>query len=84
VASTGAGIAALDAEQQGLASGILATAAQLGTALGLATIVPLAAARADALGAGAAAAATLIASRRQSVSSSSSAAGASSASICAR
>jgi MFS family permease len=55
VASTGAGIAALDAEQQGLASGILATAAQLGTALGLATIVPLAAARADALGDGAAA-----------------------------
>jgi hypothetical protein len=55
VASTARGTAAADAADQGLASGLLATAAQLGTALGLATIVPLASARTEALGGGAAA-----------------------------
>jgi MFS family permease len=55
VASTAAGTAALASHDQGLASGILATAAHLGAALGLALIVPLAAARAQALGGTAAA-----------------------------
>jgi MFS family permease len=51
VASTMRGTAALASEDQGLASGLLGTSAQLGTALGLAVIVPIAAARTDALGA---------------------------------
>jgi MFS family permease len=42
VASTMRGTAALEQQDQGLASGLLATSAQLGTALGLAIIVPLA------------------------------------------
>jgi EmrB/QacA subfamily drug resistance transporter len=53
VASTSEGTAALAGEDQGLASGLLATAAQLGAALGLAVIVPLAAAYAHAHGGGA-------------------------------
>jgi MFS family permease len=52
VASTARGTAALEAADQGLASGLLNTSAQVGTALGLAIIVPLAAARTDALGGG--------------------------------
>lgn len=55
VASTARGTAALDGADQGLASGLLTTSAQVGTVLGLAIVVPLAAARADALGGGAAA-----------------------------
>jgi EmrB/QacA subfamily drug resistance transporter len=55
VASTLRGTAAVDAGRQGLASGLLATSAQVGTALGLATIVPLATARTEALGGDAAA-----------------------------
>jgi MFS family permease len=55
VASTARGTAALDAADQGLASGLLATSAQLGTALGLAVLVPLAAGRTRALGGGPAA-----------------------------
>jgi EmrB/QacA subfamily drug resistance transporter len=55
VASTARGTAALDAANQGLASGLLATSAQLGTALGLAIIVPIAAARTRAAGGGPAA-----------------------------
>jgi EmrB/QacA subfamily drug resistance transporter len=55
VASTARGTAAADRADQGLASGLLATTAQLGTALGLATVVPLASARTEALGGGAAA-----------------------------
>ena len=43
VASTSRGTAAAGAADQGLASGMLATSAQLGTALGFAVIVPLAA-----------------------------------------
>ena len=43
VASTARGTAAAGADDQGLASGLLATSAQLGTALGFAAIVPLAA-----------------------------------------
>jgi MFS family permease len=43
VASTALGTEALDAERQGVASGLIATSAQVGTALGLALIVPLAA-----------------------------------------
>jgi EmrB/QacA subfamily drug resistance transporter len=50
VASTALGTAALAPERQGLAAGLLGTAAQLGTVLGLATLVPLAAARAEATG----------------------------------
>jgi EmrB/QacA subfamily drug resistance transporter len=55
VASTARGTAALDGADQGLASGLLATSAQVGTVLGLAVVVPLAAARTEALGGGAAA-----------------------------
>jgi MFS family permease len=55
VASTGRGTAALDAADQGFASGLLATSAQTGTALGLAIIVPVAAAHTRALGGGPAA-----------------------------
>jgi MFS family permease len=55
VASTGRGTAALGAADQGFASGLLATSAQLGTALGLAILVPIAAAHTRALGGGAAA-----------------------------
>jgi MFS family permease len=50
VASTAAGTAALGAERRGLAAGLLGTAAQVGTVLGLATFIPLAAAWADAAG----------------------------------
>jgi MFS family permease len=52
VASTARGTAALEGADQGLASGLLATSAQLGTVLGLAVIVPLAAARTAALDGG--------------------------------
>ena len=38
--------------EQGLASGLLASSAQIGTVLGLAVVVPLAAARTGALGGG--------------------------------
>jgi MFS family permease len=55
VASTARGTEALDGARQGLASGLLATSAQVGTSLGLAVVVPVAAARADALGGGPAA-----------------------------
>jgi MFS family permease len=47
VASTSAGTEAIDARHQGVASGLLNTSAQVGTTLGLAVIVPLAAAHAD-------------------------------------
>jgi hypothetical protein len=49
VASTAAGTSAAG-EKQGLGSGLLNSAAQVGTALGLAVLVPLAAARAEVLG----------------------------------
>jgi len=55
VASTARGTAALDAADQGFASGLLATSAQLGTALGLAIVVPIASAHTRALGGGPAA-----------------------------
>ena len=48
VASTALGTEALDAARQGVASGLITTSAQIGTALGLAMIVPLAAVAADA------------------------------------
>jgi EmrB/QacA subfamily drug resistance transporter len=54
VASTARGTAALPGADQGLASGLLSTSAQVGTVLGLALIVPVAAARTAALGGGAA------------------------------
>jgi EmrB/QacA subfamily drug resistance transporter len=54
VASTTMGTAALGRDDQGMASGLLATCAQLGTSLGLAVIVPVAVARAQAAGGGAA------------------------------
>jgi len=50
VASTSRGTAAVDDEDQGLGSGLLAASAQIGTALGLAVAVPLATARTAALG----------------------------------
>ena len=53
VASTARGTEVLGAGEQGLASGLLATSAQIGTALGLAIVVPIAAARTDAIGGGA-------------------------------
>ncbi len=53
VASTAAGTSAVGADKQGLVSGLLNTAAQIGTVLGLALLVPLSAARADALTGGA-------------------------------
>jgi EmrB/QacA subfamily drug resistance transporter len=52
VASTARGTAALPSADQGLASGLLSTSAQVGTVLGLALIVPVASARTDALGGG--------------------------------
>jgi MFS family permease len=55
VASTARGTAALEAADQGLASGLLAASAQLGAAIGLAVLVPLAAGHTRALGGGPAA-----------------------------
>jgi EmrB/QacA subfamily drug resistance transporter len=52
VASTARGTDAVGGDDQGLASALLATSAQLGTALGLAIILPIAAARTRALGDG--------------------------------
>jgi MFS family permease len=49
VASTAAGTAALDAGDQGIASGVLNAAAQIGTVLGLSIFVPLAAAADDVM-----------------------------------
>jgi EmrB/QacA subfamily drug resistance transporter len=49
VASTACGTSAADDEKQGLASGLLNAAAQVGTALGLAVLIPLSAARTEAL-----------------------------------
>ena len=55
VASTGRGTRALGEADQGLASGLLTTSAQIGTVLGLAIVVPIAAARSAALPGGPAA-----------------------------
>src|SRR5919199_1789058 len=55
VASTARGTAALAGADQGVASGLLSTSAQLGTVLGLAVLTPVSAARTAALGPGAAA-----------------------------
>jgi MFS family permease len=52
VASTASGTAALSKTEQGIASGVLNAAAQVGTALGLAVLVSLAAAMTSALGPG--------------------------------
>ena len=49
VASTASGTAAADGGLQGLASGLLNSAAQIGTVLGLAILVPLSAARTQSL-----------------------------------
>jgi EmrB/QacA subfamily drug resistance transporter len=49
VASTTSGTAAADSTLQGLASGLLNSAAQIGTVLGLAVLIPLSAARSEAL-----------------------------------
>jgi EmrB/QacA subfamily drug resistance transporter len=49
VAATATGTAAVAADRQGLASGLLNTAAQLGTAIGIAALATVAAARAQAL-----------------------------------
>jgi MFS family permease len=50
VASTARGTAAMPAGDRGLASGLLSTSAQIGTVLGLAVLVPIAAARTAAAG----------------------------------
>jgi EmrB/QacA subfamily drug resistance transporter len=50
VASTARGTDALGEADQGLASALLTTSAQLGTAFGLAVVLPIAAARTEALG----------------------------------
>ena len=61
VASTAAGTAAAAGDVQGLASGLLNTAAQIGTALGIAALVTVAAARTSALtGSGSPTAAQLV------------------------
>jgi MFS family permease len=49
VASTASGTAAADGNMQGLASGLLNSAAQIGTVLGLAILIPLSAARTETL-----------------------------------
>jgi EmrB/QacA subfamily drug resistance transporter len=49
VASTASGTAAADGGLQGLASGLLNSAAQIGTVLGLAILIPLSAARTEVL-----------------------------------
>ncbi len=49
VASTASGTASADGGLQGLASGLLNSAAQIGTVLGLAVLIPLSAARSEAL-----------------------------------
>ena len=49
VASTTSGTAAAEGSLQGLASGLLNSAAQIGTVLGLAILVPLSAARTEIL-----------------------------------
>ena len=49
VASTASGTAAADGGLQGLASGLLNSAAQIGTVLGLAILIPLSAARTEEL-----------------------------------
>ncbi len=49
VASTASGASAIGKDMQGLASGLLNTSAQFGTALGLAVLIPLSAARTDLL-----------------------------------
>jgi EmrB/QacA subfamily drug resistance transporter len=49
VASTASGTAAADGGLQGLASGLLNSAAQIGTVLGLAILIPLSAARTETL-----------------------------------
>jgi MFS family permease len=55
VASTAAGTAGVDDRRRGVASGLVNTSAQVGTAIGLAVVVPIAAGRTAALGGGPAA-----------------------------
>ncbi len=55
VASTAAGTAPLDADRRGVGAGLLTSTAQIGTALGLAAVMPLTQLRTQALGSGAAA-----------------------------
>jgi EmrB/QacA subfamily drug resistance transporter len=65
VAATATGTAAVSADRQGLASGLLNTAAQIGTAIGIAALATLAAARTRALaGAAGPSAAQLVAGFR--------------------
>jgi MFS family permease len=52
VASTTRGTAAVEEEERGLASGVLNSSAQIGTALGLAALITVAAARTEALAGG--------------------------------
>jgi sugar phosphate permease len=52
VASTASGTSAVEEGDRGLASGFMNTSAQVGTALGLATLISLAAARTTALSGG--------------------------------
>jgi MFS family permease len=52
VASTTRGTAAVEGEERGLASGVLNSSAQIGTALGLAALITVAAARTGAIAGG--------------------------------
>lgn len=60
VASTGLGVSALAEGERGLASGLLNSAAQVGTALGIAALFTLAAARTEVLAGGAPSAEALV------------------------
>jgi MFS family permease len=60
VASTTRGTAAVEGEERGLASGVLNSSAQIGTALGLAALITVAAARTEALAGGEEASAAVV------------------------
>ena len=64
VASTARGTSAVDEGERGLASGLLNSSAQVGTAMGLAVLFTVAAARADALAGGETTAEALVAGYR--------------------
>jgi MFS family permease len=64
VASTARGTSAVDEGERGLASGLLNSSAQVGTAMGLAVLFTVAAARADALAGGEPTAEALVAGYR--------------------
>ncbi len=64
VASTAAGVSSVTEDKRGLASGLLNAAAQIGTALGIAALVAVAAARTEAVSGGLPAEVALVAGYR--------------------